>query len=207
MFCSQCGSQNKEGAAFCGKCGAPLAATSSVPQYTAVPPQGYGLPQGYGRPQSKGQGKKKTGLIIGLVIGLIVLLGATAFYFLVLSGQNVKGTWQCQERGWVLQIDDKTLHSYGLGGTESVSYQFDKKNGNGSAGLKSGAVNFVVGKDQLSLTVKDKGRDIRFHKDQQKSRYRRDGIKGTRGTLEQRGTRRGHRAERGRRDNGPFGQR
>lgn len=31
MFCSQCGADNPDGARFCGKCGAPMAAAAPVP--------------------------------------------------------------------------------------------------------------------------------------------------------------------------------
>lgn len=31
MFCSQCGAENPDGARFCGKCGAPMAASAPAP--------------------------------------------------------------------------------------------------------------------------------------------------------------------------------
>jgi len=36
MFCSQCGAENPDGARFCGKCGAPMAAAAPAPAPATV---------------------------------------------------------------------------------------------------------------------------------------------------------------------------
>ena len=61
--------------------------------YGQPPPYGYGEPPGYVGPPGYGppQRKKRTGLVIGVVIGVIVLVGAgigAYFVFFHQSGQN-----------------------------------------------------------------------------------------------------------------------
>ena len=51
MYCQKCGTQNPEGTNNCSNCGAPLNATPAKPK------------------------KKKKGLIIGIIIGVVLLLG------------------------------------------------------------------------------------------------------------------------------------
>ncbi|MBR4626652.1 MAG: zinc-ribbon domain-containing protein [Ruminococcus sp.] len=56
MYCKNCGSENKEGAKFCNKCGAPL----SQPAQPSAPAPNYGAPQAapqpnYGAPQTAPQ--------------------------------------------------------------------------------------------------------------------------------------------------------
>ena len=173
MNCSQCGAPLPEGSRFCQTCGAPVnqqpAANAQTPQ-GAVPPQqpAYQQPQQppyppytqqpYGTPPYPGPPKKKkTGLIIGLIAGAVILIGAAvALYLFVFSGTPVTGQWYCEERGQVLVFeDDGSATGYSLTGTVDAKYEYDKGKGEGTVSANGTELSFKVDKDGLSLTNDD----------------------------------------------------
>ena len=60
VHCVKCGTENKDDAKFCIKCGAQLYVTRESEHYRRVENECFGLPHG--------------GLIVGIVIGVIILL-------------------------------------------------------------------------------------------------------------------------------------
>jgi len=107
MFCPKCGTQNPDGAAFCGSCAAPLQTAAQppgadAPAYAAPPPVGPGMPAygtpppgGPGMPPSAppGSGGRKPLLIALIVIGVLALAAAAVLaYVLVAGGDDPKPT-------------------------------------------------------------------------------------------------------------------
>jgi len=119
MFCPKCGTQNPDGAAFCGSCAAPLQAAAApsagAPAYGAPPPgagaQGWAAPPppagpgvpGYGAPPPGGPGMAppppsgaggRKALLIALIVVCILALVATAAlaYVLIAGGDDPKPT-------------------------------------------------------------------------------------------------------------------
>jgi len=60
VHCVKCGTENRDDAKFCIKCGAQLYVTRESEHYRRVENECFGLPHG--------------GLIVGIVIGIIILL-------------------------------------------------------------------------------------------------------------------------------------
>lgn len=60
IHCVKCGTENRDDAKFCIKCGAQLYVTRENQQYRRVENECFGLPHG--------------GIIVGIVIGVIILL-------------------------------------------------------------------------------------------------------------------------------------
>jgi hypothetical protein len=166
MDCSRCGSANEPGNAFCSKCGAPLA--QAAPQQTEYgqQPQACGSQwyaqqglQGYAPAMPAPQKKKRIGLMVGLIAGGVALIGAAvAVYFLFLSGPNLKGVWVCEDRGWALQFEDRSVLEYSLTGTNMTGYEY--QNGQGTAALSDGDVSFEVKGDRMELV--DEETDDRY---------------------------------------------
>jgi hypothetical protein len=113
--------------------------------------QPFGAPPYLGTPQPK---KKKTGLMIGLIAGAVVLIGAAVLlYLFVFSGASVVGQWYCEERGQILVFDDdQTVTGYGLTGTSDGDYEYDKGKGTGTITANGSELYFKVNKDELVLT-------------------------------------------------------
>jgi TM2 domain-containing membrane protein YozV len=82
MFCSKCGSANNDNAAFCAKCGAPLAAAAAGP---AAPPADPGTMRSHAAPAPSRTvaGKNPT---VALVLS--IFLGAFG------GGQFYNGDWK-----------------------------------------------------------------------------------------------------------------
>lgn len=70
--CSKCGNVIEDNAMFCGKCGNRLEVQSQQSQYTYVPNQ----PQYQPTPMQQPPKKKNTGLIIGIVAAVVIVLAA-----------------------------------------------------------------------------------------------------------------------------------
>ncbi len=177
MNCSQCGSPIVEGSRFCQKCGAPVQelpnAPAQAPQTAPSPqPLNFQQPQQppyqpyaqqpyaqqpYGAPPYPGAfppKKKKTGLIIGIIAGAVVLIGAAlALYLFVFSGTSVTGQWYCEERGRVLVFSgEDTVTGYSLTGTVDGKYEYDKSKSEGTVTANGTALSFKVEKNELVLT-------------------------------------------------------
>lgn len=185
MICSQCGSPILEGSRFCQKCGAPVQEQPSSPpqapqptpptqpayQPYAQPPYGqqpYGVPPYPGAPQPK---NKKTGLVIGLIAGAVVLIGAAlALYFFVFSGTSVAGQWYCEERGQVLVFSgEDTISGYSLTGTVEGQFDFDKSRSEGTITANGTELSFKVEKNVLILTDDQNDDESAFAKVDSKS--------------------------------------
>lgn len=127
MYCTNCGAPNADDAAFCTSCGTPLKAQDTnqpQEQAPAAPPQAYTPPpqQAYAPPpqqpyppqqaypqQHPGYAyppqapkKKKTGLIIGIVAGVVVIAIAIALVLILTGGGGgFSGKWVVTDtEGW-----------------------------------------------------------------------------------------------------------
>ena len=78
VHCVKCGTENKDDAKFCIKCGAQLYVTRESEHYRRVESECFGLPHG--------------GLIVAIVIGVIILLsGFAAILNIVNPNVNYSG--------------------------------------------------------------------------------------------------------------------
>lgn len=166
MTCTQCGYQNPEGSRFCRQCGTPLQASNDAapfsppapqqPIYQQQPSQGayapaqQQYPPQYGSQPTK---KKKTGLIIGLISGSVVIIAAAVVLVLMfLTGTPVAGKWCCEERGRVLVFNDEnTVIGYSLSGTVEADYEYNKSKAEGTINTNGSKYSFTVQKDALIL--------------------------------------------------------
>lgn len=149
MFCSQCGHSNPDGAAFCMSCGNPLtqapntAAQPTVsPQYNPAPPLGaeyaaqpnaggyYAPVPPYPMPDANVKKKSRTGLIVGLIVG-VFLIAATVIALFVWPGflvqsAAVSGYYVSEERGEALQFKDNgTMRIYAADTNYKGEYQLN----------------------------------------------------------------------------------
>lgn len=152
MFCGNCGHENQDGTAFCVACGNPLRPAGTVPaasQGQAAPP----LSNTYGGYPAPMQPKKnKTGLILGLVLGGVVLIGLIALLAVLLGGggSGVIGVWYCDDPAAVLEFEkDGTVSGYSNESDEVFEYEFDKKDNTGVIIEDGEEVKFVLDEDEL----------------------------------------------------------
>ncbi len=175
MNCTQCGSPLSEGSLFCQACGSPVKEQPPVQPAQAPPPAAPAQPQPIyqqpptqpyaqqpyaqqpyappytGAPQTK---KKRTGLIIGIIAGAVVLIGAVvALYLFVFAGTPLTGQWYCDECGRVLVFsDNNTVTGYALTGNEDATYTYDKGKGKGVLTANDTELSFKVDKNELVFT-------------------------------------------------------
>lgn len=118
------------------------------------PPQPYAQQPYTQQPPYQGAPKKKkTGLIIGLIAGGVVLVAAAVVLILMFTGGTpVTGQWYCEEYGRALAFnDDNTVKGYGLSGTFEVDYTYDKGKALGSIDANGDEYTFTVDKETLVL--------------------------------------------------------
>ncbi len=134
MFCTKCGAQNSEGAAFCVSCGNSLNTTQA--QYAQPQPAMYGGQQNAYAGYTPSKSKK--GLIIGLIIGGVVLIAGIVTLVILLSGGNavsgIAGKWY-DKAGLTGELDFKangTVDMKAMGQTFSAEYIYDEKTGSGT---------------------------------------------------------------------------
>jgi hypothetical protein len=146
MFCTKCGAQNSDGAAFCVNCGNNLQASGAQgqqPQMQYTQPQSYApQPNAYTARQSAypgySQQKNKKGLMIGLISGGVVLLAGIIVLIVVLTGGNasgngILGTWY-EQSGFAGTLNFKAggdVDMEVMGQTITGEYTFDQKAGSG----------------------------------------------------------------------------
>ncbi len=139
------------------------------PQPQAYPPhqQPFAQQQPYGMPPyQEAPQKKKTGLIIGLVAGGVVLVAAAVVLaMLFLGGTPVTGQWYCEEFGRALVFnEDNSVIAYDLTGTFEADYTYDKGKAAGSISANGNEYAFTVGKDELVLEGVDANDESTFVK-------------------------------------------
>lgn len=189
MFCSKCGQSVSDGAIFCVHCGSPLSSVAQPPQPSETPGVGWPLPptytvppnypsQGYYPPPQQGYGevpvqKKKTGLVVGLIVGIVALLGIAAVLLFVWPGflntaAPVKGEWYSENRGEVIRFGaGGSFDAYTPYGDFEGDYQYDQAKGEGHIEMSDGReFDFAVDKDTLyvydmgAFTRADKNFDL-----------------------------------------------
>lgn len=131
MFCTKCGKQIDDTAAFCIHCGNNMQAQAAQPQPASQPqypqqPQYAPQPQYTQQPYAPGYAppkKSKTGLIVGLIVGGVVLIAAILVLVLViLPGGNadIMGKWYDIEGMGTIEF-----MSGGKGKAEAMGMTFD----------------------------------------------------------------------------------
>ncbi len=183
MNCKKCGFQNAADSKFCRSCGAHLEAENAVPDAPeaplpppqAVPPPYQPAPPHQPAPyppqqmplQPYQKPKSKTGLIIGLILGILVLLAAAAaaVYFFVLGPPQ--GEWYNAERGWVLSIGSgNSIEKFSLEGLEKATYEYENLKSQGIMTLDTKSYLFKT--DSGRLLLGDEGETISFIKLEEK---------------------------------------
>ena len=175
MFCTKCGQPTTPETAFCSHCGNPLTGVAepqatpeppaqewrAQPPYTA--PQSMPYQQNYYVPQPPAQvyaalpeKKKKTGLIIGLVLGGVAVLAIIAVLLFVWpgflnAGTPVVGTWYSENRGEAIRFGSgSSFDAYTTYGEFEGDYQYEPALGEGRIDMSDGhKFDFVVEKDRL----------------------------------------------------------
>lgn len=119
MFCSQCGSENPDAAAFCVKCGKPFGAPSSAPQQPQVQPPAGVKPAAVPPPQIESHmlGAILSTLFCCLPFGIIAIIYAAQVSDLVAAGNYAAAAeksakaknwiWAaiiCNLLGWVITV-------------------------------------------------------------------------------------------------------
>lgn len=113
MFCPKCGTELKEGAKFCAKCGSQIGRPSASPAAQPVPPP---------------KQPKKTGLIIVLLLLLLLLvigIGGGMIYYLNFrdSGSTMAAAREKEERTTEEETEDggeETLEETNVPGTQET---------------------------------------------------------------------------------------
>lgn len=104
--------------------------------------------------QNESISKKKTGLIIGLVAGGLVLAAAAVLFFVLFNKTNpVVGPWHNEELNWQLRFheDDTVVIRTALGDTEA-EYVLDEKDGRGVITVNNSSVQFELKGDSMTVT-------------------------------------------------------
>jgi uncharacterized membrane protein YvbJ len=79
VHCVKCGTENKDDAKFCIKCGAQLYVTRESEQYRRVENECFGLPHG--------------GIIVAVIIGIIIILWGFTSYLNILYPTQDYSRW------------------------------------------------------------------------------------------------------------------
>ncbi len=134
MFCTKCGQQINENASFCVNCGNKVEQTQpSAPQYTpptqyAQPPQ-YAPPQQYAPQPQYAPKKSKTGLIVGLCAGAVVIAAVLVVLFVfVFPGGDAElvGKWyDTQGYSTIDFAANNTLKISSMGFDMQGNYNYD----------------------------------------------------------------------------------
>ena len=183
-FCRQCGKPQSEASqpyapsqpAYSQPPYAPPQSAYSQPPY--APPQPaynqppYAPPQpAYNQPPYAPPGvqpeapkkKGKTGLIIGICAGVLVIAVVLALVFLLPSGPKLEGDWVSEDDGIVLSLDkDGELTMYSLAGTADADYEYEKSDAAGSFKADGVDYEFTLDKDRLKLTNTDTDETIKL---------------------------------------------
>lgn len=97
-YCKNCGTQLRDGASFCPKCGNPVAQPrQEVPNAGYVQPGQAGLNAGGGNPMPQKGNKKAIGIIAG-IIGLIVV---AVVLIVSLSGRDYNKSYKAAAETWL----------------------------------------------------------------------------------------------------------
>ncbi len=176
MFCTKCGQSNPEDAAFCSACGnalslapqpemaqqiaaqpqptMPLYQTPAAPQnqqgyYYGAVQQPY-PPQGAYMPPKK---KNRTGLVVGLTIGGVLLIAAVAMLLFVWPGflvqsAAVNGFWYSEDRTEALEFKSNgSIRVYTIDDKFKGDYTYDRTQGIGVISVDDAEYRFAVVED------------------------------------------------------------
>lgn len=177
MFCTKCGQSNPEDAAFCSACGNALSVApqpetaqkiAAQPQQPTMPlyqtpaaPQNqqgyyYGAaqqpypPQGAYMPPKK---KNRTGLVVGLTIGGVLLIAAVAILLFVWPGflvqsAAVNGFWYSEDRTEALEFKNNgSIRVYTIDDKFKGDYTYDRTQGIGVISVDDAEYRFAVVED------------------------------------------------------------
>lgn len=170
MYCTNCGRHNSDNAAFCVNCGSSLAGQRVQAQQVPLAPQSVPVIPIQAAPQGAGQqpGKKnRRGLLIGLIIGGIVLIGALVL-FIVLAGfwltgkssddsktddsDSIAGLWSSEERAEVLKFKDNgTVYIYSAEDDRKGEYEYNSEDSEGIITIDDSDYDFVVDDDEIDV--------------------------------------------------------
>lgn len=173
MICPNCGLENISGSRFCKQCGTALSEAPQT-QYAppepafAQPPQPMYAPPSYAPPSGiqpeKPKKKAKTGLIIGICAGVLLIAAAVlAVLFLFPFGTSVEGYWVNEDKGVVVSFEmNGEVTIYSLSGSVNGDYDYDKKEGEGSFKADKIKYEFTADEDRLKVTNQGTDETIKF---------------------------------------------
>lgn len=150
MFCTKCGAQNPDGAAFCVSCGNSLQAAGVQAQYAQ--------PMAYQQANVYPQKRISKGLMIGLIIGGVALLAGVVVLVVVLTGggaaaNGIVGTWYDQS-GYVGTLSfnsNGTVDMTAMGQKIPGEYTYDPNTKSGKITIMGQPGEFYVENGLLNL--------------------------------------------------------
>ena len=162
MFCTRCGQPVAQGSTFCSHCGNALTVAAEPQQPSPVMPVPEWRPPVYpDQPDASSQGyrkhrnkEKKTGLIVGLSAGAVLIAAVIVLLFLwpgFLNTVPVAGIWYSDSRGEVIKFGSgQSFDAYTYYGDFDGDYGYDKSSGEGHIEMSDGRdFDFIVQKDML----------------------------------------------------------
>lgn len=174
MFCSNCGRNNDQGSVYCDHCGAILNSVTDNRQgvpYTAsyTPPGTYSPGAQFAPPyapqtppmmqtpfappdQPIAVKRKRTGLIVGLVLGAAALIAVIVLIVSLTGTSAVIGTWYCEERGIVLEFQkDSIVLSHTAEGDDEGNYTFNNRSNKGFITADESEFEFLLEDRQIVI--------------------------------------------------------
>jgi len=153
MFCSKCGQSIPEGSAFCTSCGSPL--KKDGPAASPVPP--YPNQWGYGAPQPLyPQRKKHTGLIAGIIAGVVLIAAAAVALFvwpgfLIGNDNALLGFWYNEDRAEAIEFKSSSVRVYTTEKNYKGEYEYDAAKARGVITVDENDVDFALTEDGLEV--------------------------------------------------------
>ena len=152
-FAKNAVSKIQKNGTFCIQCGNPLKAGNQPPQAQPAPPSQNNYYPGNPQPNYQKPSGSKTGLVIGLSIGGVVLLGLmVALILFLFRGTPVTGLWYCEEAGDAVEFKGNgKVIVYTSSGDLNGEYEYNRLSREGVISIDDTEYDFVVEKEEMDI--------------------------------------------------------